>query len=231
MREQLVERFGLNSEDNADIAAMLSQQDSDTLMNLVEEFGEEDINIELNGDESRQCMVMSYALASALEEDRDSITAEDLENAQNEFSADLGEAEQSDESEDEQSDEAEASESETDDGPNLPKTVYNMVEKNHDAQKSEIVDAVLALPNFQDRKEGTIAVHYYNARKELGLETIGQRGRPSGSGKLPLMVDKMLSNPNMTRAEVIEWSMNELELAETTASNYYSTARKQVEGE
>jgi hypothetical protein len=237
MKEQIIERLNLEGEDNANIASMLAQQDSETLSNLVDEFCTDDISIDISGDESQKCMVMSYALASALENDQEFITAEDIENAQIEFADDLNQSEA-----DESNAEAEAevkvetAEQESDndseqEAPNLRETVYAIVENNPDAQKSEVVDEVLAMDRFSERKMGTIAVHYYNCRKEMNLPTIGQRGRPAGSSKLNELVNKLTEEPELSRAEAIEWAINNLELAETTATNYYAKAKKEMENE
>jgi c-di-GMP-binding flagellar brake protein YcgR len=212
MNQEIVERFNnygitlTKNATNVTLAEKLAQQDSETLRTIIEDFSDGGINLNLQGDEYMQCMTMSYALVSALEDNRDKITLEDISAAQAEIAGELGETLRAARN------------------PSLKQTIYDLVQANPDMQKSEVVERMI--DTFSDTNEGTIAVHYYNARKEFELPTIGQRGRPAGSGKLPLMREYIQEHPDAERAEVLEWAMDELGLKETTAANYYAKANK-----
>lgn len=243
LQEQLQEQFknhGVQMDiDNDDVplSTQIVQQDPETLKTVLQEVSDIN-NLNLSGDDQVQGLTISFALLNAFENNAESITEEDIEAAQREVAEFLNndseddvnvEVADSDETDDVQEANTEDSESEDTEprkvhNPALKETVYDLVQNNPDAQKLQVVN--WTLEQIPDANEGTISVHYYNARKEFDLQPIGKRGRPANSGKLPQIRQMIQDNPDASRADIIARCVSELGLKESTAANYYAKACK-----
>lgn len=185
--------------------------------------------LEVTGDENTQTLVLRHALLNALENDSDSITQEDFNQAFNKVTELDALVESPTEVEAETTPEPEAKAPKTKKVESRVKIypiVKQYVEDNPDQQKSEVVETLSE--KFPDTSSMTVTQYFYKARKELGLDTNGQRGRPKNN-TVELITELYQSMIESTPAEIKAAISEKFDLTEKTAVVYFHKAKKAVE--
>jgi hypothetical protein len=248
---EIFEQHGLSFESSDMAMESLNELDIVELWDLAEALMPDNDSIESTGDEDTDSLILRKALINALENGADSLTQEDFDRAREQVSSleadaesdeasdeDAGEAvEASDEdagetSEDETSEAAETTEQPKRRGRRASESygvVKRIVSDNHDLVKDEVIEQAQA-DDTVDVSESTLVLYFYRARKELGLGTNGQRGRPK-SDKWPEIVALVSGSGDTARADVIAQISTQFDVAESTATNYYHKAQRELAGE
>lgn len=243
-KQEIVETFrnhGVNiqaDQSSTFLIRELRDTDPETLWLILEDFTDnKPIGMD-SPNEKMHRLTLSYALVDAFENDRDSITQDDI-TAAHERAAKTAETmirgsstkpdpelvseTGGDINTDTQTAQKPRKKSKRIKG--LKEMVFSLVEDNPKAQSAEIVDMV------QERepaaKDGTIKVYYSQARKSLGLPTIGKRGRKS-SGLYGSIKKLVQDNPDASKDEITEQAQKELDANPNTVAVYYGKARKEL---
>ena len=244
MEQQLISTFRKNGikighdETSDDLAGKLGSADVNTLQKIVGELYDGDTVPEVEGDEFVKSLTYSYALLDAFEFETNSIEQEDIETAHNKAvdavakmsSENEDEDEEVEASAEEETEEVEASSEETEEAPKLTKKkiIEDLIDENPDAKGHEIVE--MATEQYPDDiKESTARMYFYTIRKERGLAPNGKRGRRPNDTSLRVR-SIVADNMDKPKADVVQKIM-ELGLTESTASQYYSTAKTALKEE
>jgi len=240
--QEIVEIFrnhGVNitaDDSSMKLVKALKEENPATLWPMLEEFTNNK-PIGLDGcNETMHHYTLQYALVRAFEQNRDSITQDDLDAAR-EDAAKLAESlshgsstrddeivQNDSENEDNQSNVAKPKKTRKRNR-NLYPMILSLVEDNMKATPNEILEMVKERDPAAN--DSTVKVYYSKARNELNLPKIGKRGR-KGSGIYDKIKALIEANPNVERAEMIERIVNELGAKVGTAQAYYSKAMKEL---
>lgn len=212
-----------------ELAEKLGELPNDELFNILEDFtGDETIGIK--GDETLQSLTLSRALVEAFTKGKDSITQADIdaaqERAQKVAEGLSGKTAESDKIESEAVTETPKPKRKR--TGKLKPAIKKCVEDNPDAQSDEVV----TMMTEQDSEVNpvTARMYYYQVRKELGLPTIGKRGRKPADtfDNLKSMLKDNLDKP---KSDMVEKFVKEFGVTEGTASSYYSKAKTELTAE
>jgi len=107
--------------------------------------------------------------------------------------------------------------------------VKAIVSDNPELVKDEVVEQAMNTDGV-DVSESTLVLYFYKARTELGLPTNGKRGRPQ-SDKWSEIVNLVQANPDADRATVVQQIHDQFDVAESTATNYYHKAQRELSAE
>lgn len=107
--------------------------------------------------------------------------------------------------------------------------VKSLVADNPELVKDEVVEQAQAQAGV-GVSESTLVLYFYRARKELNLGTNGTRGRPR-SEKWDQIVELVRASGDADRSSVISEISTQHDVAESTATNYYHKAQREIAGE
>lgn len=216
------------------LVKVLKEENPATLWPMLEEFTDNK-PIGLDGcNETMHHYTLQYALVRAFEQDRTSITQEDVDAARQD-AAKLAESLSTGSST--RPDAAIENDADNDAGTiakptktrkrdaSLYPLILSLVENNMKAKPDEILTMVKE--SKPDVNESTAKVYYSKARNELNLPKIGKRGRKGSGiyGKIKALIE---ANPNVERSEMIDRIVTELGAKVGTAQAYYSKAMKEL---
>lgn len=216
------------------LVKVLKEENPATLWPMLEEFTDNK-PIGLDGcNETMHHYTLQYALVRAFEQDRTSITQEDVDAACQDAaklaeSLSTGSSTREDIAESNvENDDSEHStkpKKTRKKNPNLYPMILSMVENNMNATPDEILEMVKERDNSVN--DSTVKVYYSKARNELNLPKIGKRGRKGSGiyGKIKALIE---ANPNVERSEMIDRIVTELGAKVGTAQAYYSKATKEL---
>jgi len=238
--QEIVEIFrnhGVNitaNDKSTKLVRVLKEENPASLWPILEEFTNNK-PIGLDGcNERMHHYTLQYALVRAFEQDRTSITQEDIDAARQDAaklaeSLSTGSSIRAD---------TVVENDDTDNTENTTKVaktrkrdaslyplILSLVESNMKATPNEILDMVKK--SKPDVNESTAKVYYSKARNEFNLPKIGRRGRKNSGiyDKIKALIE---TNPAADRAEMIERIVNELGAKTGTAQAYYSKAMKEL---
>lgn len=241
---EIFEKHGLHFEDAEHAAVELAELDIVELWDVAEDFQDGDLGI--SGNEETQATILRAALMQAFTDDRDHITQQDLDLAQEkalslEDDMEDGEtmevkatAEQDEESEDETPDQNASNTSETDETPakrtrkrssESRKIMKSLIEASPDASRNEILEQ--AFNGDVDISETTAITYFYDIRNELGLSPNGKRGRKPNC-KQGAIVEFIQANPELDKDQIIQQIADKFGYKESTAKQYHYLATREL---
>lgn len=239
--QEIFEQRGMHFDDAEEAMNELTALESDELWDLTEQFIGEDNVIGVEGSEEMQANTLRIALVNALEANAERITQKDIDLAQEralDLEADTdAEAETTPikvtaEAESEETEaEAEASADEQPAKRTRKRTsvsrelIRSLIKADPDAPREDILEQ--AFDQGADVAETTAVMYFYDARKELGLEPNGKRGRkPTNS--IEKVRELIEANWDMERGDLIDLIVSELEYKPNTATVYYHEALNEI---
>lgn len=218
----------------AELAERLGKLPNEELLTILDDFiGDE--NISVDTDETMQTLTLSRALVTAFKEGKNSITQADIDAASEHatrVSDDLSTPADTDTpvvetpetpvvaTEDTQAPAPKPAKRIT-----LKATIKDLVEHFPDAQSHEIVN--MALEQDDSHNPTTGRMYYYQIRTELGMPTIGKRGRKP-SDTFNNLKNILKDNLDKPKADMVTRFVDEFELTPGTASAYYSKAKTEL---
>jgi len=226
-----LEAFDLNVTSKVRLAQSMNDVHFGELESIVKTMTRDEIPYHENSRVNNA--ILRYAIMGAFENNRDSITSEDLQSAHDRAVTLItrnGTLAESSFNEDapqhtlEPSSDAPQPTAKRKRNPNLYPSIRRMVEASPDAEKDTIVQQAMDKYGAED---GTATNYYYKARKELGLKNNGKRGRKS-SNLYPMILELVKNNLDKSRKELVALAVEE-DVKPATANVYVGKALKELE--